>query len=154
MYFAVVNVEVQTAGGFEQPVVFSQARLEEGQVIVKDIGIAFGADLDGLVAPATKAGAVAIFAAFGADLRARLGFAGVERWIDVDQVDRCGRQGLQNGEVVTEVDTIGHTEILTGIWFYDADLVRTFVKITQIHCFSEVLSSMVGILGLDGFTYL
>ena len=89
---------------FEQAVGLDQARFEEGQVIVKDIGVAFGADLDGLIALPAEAGAVAVLAAFGADLRARLGLAGVEGRIDVDQVDGCGGQGLQDGEVVTEVD--------------------------------------------------
>ncbi len=88
MHLAVVNVEIQAARWFEQTVRLAEARFEEGQVIVKDIGIPFRADLDGLIAPSAEAGAIAIFVLFRADLRARLGFAGVERRIDVDQVNR------------------------------------------------------------------
>ncbi len=41
MHLAVVNVEIQAARWFEQTVRLAEARFEEGQVIVKDIGIPF-----------------------------------------------------------------------------------------------------------------
>src|SRR5512133_2465947 len=87
MHLAVINVEVQAAGRFEQAVSLIKAWFEERQVVVKDIGIAFGADLDGLVAPAAETSTVAVLAAFGADLGARLSPASVEWRVNVDQVD-------------------------------------------------------------------
>ena len=126
MHFAVVDMEIQAAGGFEQAVSLSEARFEEGQVIVIDIGVAFGTDLDGFIAPPAEAGTVTVGVAFGADLGARLGFAGVEGRIDVDQVNGFGGQGLQDGEVVTKVDCVGHGMILTGIIDLQLGLIGNF----------------------------
>ncbi len=111
---------------FEQTVGFIQTGFEERQVVIIDIGVPLGTDLDGLIAPAAKAGAVTVLAALCADLCARLGFAGVERRVDVDQVDGSIRQGLQEGQVVTKVDTVGHGRILTGYPVY----MELFILIT------------------------
>ena len=50
MHLAVVDVEVQAAGGFEQPVSFLQPRGQESQEIVEDIQVTLRAQLDSLVA--------------------------------------------------------------------------------------------------------
>ena len=59
VHLAVVDVEVQAAVRGEQAVGLDQARLEECQVIVEQVGVASGADLDRPVAPAGEPGAVA-----------------------------------------------------------------------------------------------
>ena len=81
-------MEVQAAGGGQQAVRLLQAGRQEGQEVVEDIQVPLGTDLDGLVALALEADPVALVAALGADLGARLGFAGIKWRIDVDQIDR------------------------------------------------------------------
>lgn len=114
MHLAVIYVEIQAAVRLEHPVGFVQARREEGQKIVKDVSVALAADLDRLVALALKSHPVAGLAALSADLGPGLGFAGIEGWVDVDQVDRFGGQGLQDGQVIAEIDGIGHGGIVAG----------------------------------------
>ena len=119
MHFAVVDVEVQRAVRLEHAAGLDQARFEEGQVIVEDVGVGFGADLDRLIAAArqTRCGPRRrLPSAHGLDLRARLGLAGVEGRVDVDEIDRRGRERLEDGEVVGEVDAVGgHKDIVIEI---------------------------------------
>ena len=67
-----------------------------------------GSDLDRFIAPAAEPRAVPFRAAGGSDLCPALHLARVEGRIDVDQIDRCRGHGLQDREVVAEVDTMGH----------------------------------------------
>jgi hypothetical protein len=112
MHLAVIDVEVQAAVRLEHPVSLLHARGEEGQEIVKVIGVTLRTELDRLVALALEAHPVAVRAALGADLGARLGLAGVEGRVDVDQVDRLRGQGLQDGQVIAKVNAVGHMGII------------------------------------------
>ena len=66
MHLAIINMEIQRAVRLEHSAGLDQARLEKSQVVVKQVGIRFLPDADGLVAAALKAGAVA-GAIFGTD---------------------------------------------------------------------------------------
>ena len=118
MHLAVVDVEVQAAAGGEQAVGLGQARLEEGQVIVEQVGVAARAELDRPVAAPGEAGPVpgAVLGPYSLDLGARLAPARVEGRVDVDEVDGMGRKRLENRKVIAkEYGVGGHGDILLGV---------------------------------------
>lgn len=39
--------------------------------------------------------------------------AGIEGWVDVDQVNTTGIHPLEDGQIIPEIDTVGHLLILT-----------------------------------------
>jgi len=87
MDLTIVDVKIQAAVRFEHAVGLDQARLEEGQIIIEQIGIRFLPDADGFITPALEAGPVTVFAALGLDLRAGLDAPGVEGRVDVNEID-------------------------------------------------------------------
>ncbi len=92
MHFAVVNMEVQTACRFQYPVSFHQPRFEKSQVIIEQVDITPGTQLDRLVSLTLESHPVALLIAFGPDLGAGLLFAGVERRVNINKVDTCRRR--------------------------------------------------------------
>ncbi len=119
MHLAVIDVEIKTGVWLEDAVSLHQPRLEEGQVVVENVGISFRAELDRLVAPPLEAGAIAGCRIgeradlASADLSAALDLSGVERRVDVNKIDRFRSEHLEDGQVVAEIDRmLGHGTVL------------------------------------------
>jgi hypothetical protein len=87
---------------------FDHAGAEKADVVVEDVGVdGRGGEFFGAVAPAAEAGAVASRVADGADAGALLGDAGVEGWVDVDEVHAGVGKRAQRGEIVVLDDAKG-----------------------------------------------
>ena len=84
MHLAVVDVEIQAAAWFQQPVSLFQARAYKFLVIIKGIGVLFGAQLNRLVSIPLETLPIAVLIADGLDLGASLDFAGIKRRVDVN----------------------------------------------------------------------
>ena len=105
--FARVDVEEERAGGGEDAVGFGEAGAEEAEVVVEGVGVAGGVGgALGAIAVAAEAGAVAGVVADGLEAGAGLGGAGVEGWVDVDELDAGVREGAQGGEVFGVEDAV------------------------------------------------
>lgn len=72
-------------------------------------------ELDGAVALATEAGAVAGVVADCFQARALLGGASVEGWVDIDERDRAARERAEGGEVFGVEDLV-HWDELYRTW--------------------------------------
>lgn len=116
MHLAVIDVKIQAAVCFQHALRLDQTRLEEAQVIIELVVVGAPAQRDGAVAAPLEAHPVAILlVAHGLDLRARLHPSGIERRIDVDQINGFGGQRLQYGQIVSEEDAAGHADILSQL---------------------------------------
>jgi len=78
MHFAVVDVKIQRPVRFEHPPGFDQARLDETQEIVEQVGVRLLADLSPCRSAGLEAHPVAGVRMARLDLRARLNFAGAK----------------------------------------------------------------------------
>ena len=82
---------------------FEEAWAQEAEVVVEGVGVGVGrgyfVELDGAVALAAEASAVAGVVADGFQAGALLGGAGVEGWVDIDEGDRAARERAEGGEV-------------------------------------------------------
>jgi hypothetical protein len=107
MDFAVIEVEIERAVRFEDAPCFFETGLKECPVIGE--GIVIGSDLlfDEVVTLTLEADSVSLGRALALVGGAGLDLAGVERWVDIDQVDACGGHGIQEREVVAEGYEIG-----------------------------------------------
>ena len=112
MYLAVVDVKVQAAVFREDALRFDQARLEEEQEVIKDVTIRLGTDLNGGIALTRKTCAVAAVGFLGPELGARLHLAGVERRVDVDQLNARGWQRAQDLQIIAKEYTV-HFNLFT-----------------------------------------
>lgn len=113
---AVINVEVQTAGGGQNAVRLFQPGAQEALVVVKIIGVLALSHLDRHIAVAAKALPVAVLGPHGLDLRASLDFARVEGRVNVNQIHQPRGKRLQDRQIIAKVNTIGgHTVILTDL---------------------------------------
>ena len=109
MSLAVVDVEVQRSVRGQQLPATGQSRLQEGQVVRELVVIAEALQQTGAVPAPTKADPrCRAWCVVPRDRqrRARLGPAGVERGVHVDEVEVTLRQGLQDREVVALYDQV------------------------------------------------
>lgn len=97
VHFAVIDVKVEAAVGFEHPPGLNETRLDERDKIVEEVAVSLRTQLHRLIACPGKTCAVAGLAAFGANLGALLHMTGVERRIDINKIHRLGRQGGKDG---------------------------------------------------------
>ncbi len=87
MCLAEVDMEIQTAGWLEHAVGFHQPGFEKSPVILEAVAIiAGGDDLSGITLIA-KTNPITQIRAGCFKLPARLHLAGVERWINIDQIN-------------------------------------------------------------------
>jgi hypothetical protein len=95
-----VEVDVERAVRREHAPGVGQARGEEGDVVVERVGVGERAELVGAVAAAREAGAVAVDVGDDLQRAPPLHAPGVERRIDVDDVEGVVGQAREDGEVV------------------------------------------------------
>jgi hypothetical protein len=84
---SIVDVEEEAAIGMKEAMGFDEARFEEGEVVVEEVWVFLGTDLDVAVAESMEAGFGSLGIADDGDVVAGLDATGVEGGIDVDQVD-------------------------------------------------------------------
>ena len=107
MRLARVEVHEERSVGLQDPSRLDEPGLEVRGEVVEAVRERRDADHFALVAPAREAGAVAVgVVAARAQARATLRAAGVERRVDVDQVDERVRQRAQNVEVLALYDPV------------------------------------------------
>jgi len=84
-----VYMEEEGTRGSEDAVGFFEAWAEEGEVVVEGVGVGgvWGKGFFSAVAVSAEAGAVAGVVADGFEVGTGLGCAGVEGWVDVDELD-------------------------------------------------------------------
>ncbi len=107
--FAGVDVDEEAAGGTEEAMGFGEAGAKEFKVVGKGVVVA-GVWVEGgldAVAAAPEAGAAGGVVADGAHAAALLAAAGVEGWVDVDEVDGGGFEVGEHGEIFAEEDAVG-----------------------------------------------
>jgi hypothetical protein len=97
-------MQKETAGRGKQPVCLHQARLQKAEVVVERIAVPHGAELRRAIALPLEADPVAVVVACRGEACAALGAPGVERRIDVDQIETRIGERLQDVEVVAEVN--------------------------------------------------
>ena len=112
--FAWVEMQEERAGGFEQPMGFNESRTEEGEVVVEVVGVGGRGQRLDLITSTAEAIACAANATARSDARALLGDSGVERWIDVDEIDRGRGKLLEDGKVIAEVNVAGEMSYSFG----------------------------------------
>ncbi len=117
MHFAIIDMEVQTAGRFQKAVSLLHTGLQEGQVVIKNIVVRLLPDADGFITSAAKTCPVAVFVLFSFDLSAGLYFLGIEWRIDIDQVDRFGGHFTHELQVIRVDDLPDHVEIVAQAEF-------------------------------------
>ena len=97
MRFSVVDVEVERSVVREQTSRLFQLRPDERQVVVVHVEVLHATDLGRHVTPPLKPNTIAAaFSPIGTQRRANLRFAGIERRVDIDQLERLvGQLGKQ-----------------------------------------------------------
>ena len=95
-----VEVDVERAVLGEQAAGVAQARGEEADVVLERVGVGQRADLLRAVAPPLEAGAIPLVVGHDAQRPAALLVPGVERRVDVDDVERAVGQAWEDVEVV------------------------------------------------------
>ena len=103
---AVVDVEVQRALAREQPVRLEQARLEEREVVIEGVAVAGLGEQPRAVALPLKAGVSSVVVAHRLQHLARLRLAGVERRVDVHELERGVGERRQQLHVLAQQDLI------------------------------------------------
>ena len=106
MHLTVINVEVDRAVWGEEPVCLFESGFDERKEIGEGVGITARSEPHRFVTFTFEAGAVTVTIAHRFHLRARLLFARVERWINVNELDRFARKRFEDGEIVAEVNTV------------------------------------------------
>ena len=104
MRFAVVDMEEEGARGCEQPVRLPEPGLDEGHVVVERIVPGGGAEADRPVALALEARPVALVVLDRPKPCASLCFAGIERRVDIDEVEAAILQAGEHLQIVAQVD--------------------------------------------------
>jgi len=87
MHFAVIDMKIEAAMGFEEAVGFQQARREKAEIVIELVVIGTFAQVGGLVGTPLKPDAVAVFIRHCFERLAALGVTGIERRVNVDQVN-------------------------------------------------------------------
>jgi hypothetical protein len=105
--FAVVDVQVQRAARSEQSAGLAQQRLQHAEVVLVHVEVGVPRRLDRRVAAALESGAVAVLVPDGGDRATPLGLSGVERRVDVDQLETGVGQRWQQGRAVAEQHVVG-----------------------------------------------
>ena len=103
VHLAVVEVHEQAALRRQQPLRFAQARLEEAEVVVERVGVAARGEPLGAIALALESGAVAVGIARRCQRGPPLDPPGVERRVDVDQLERPVGKAAQNLDIVAQM---------------------------------------------------
>jgi hypothetical protein len=105
---AVVDVKVQAAGLSEEAMGLAKSRLEEREVVFERVGEArvFGEALGAVTASRESLAIAAALVAHRPHPQALLDLAGVEGWIDVDEIDRRIRKGAQHLEALAVNDPV------------------------------------------------
>ncbi len=101
---AVVYVEVEGALAGEQPVGLLQTRCEKREVVIEGVPVGGLGEQARPVAPALKAAPLALIVSGGGDGATCAGAPGVERRVDVDQLEGPVREGGEQLEVLAEED--------------------------------------------------
>ena len=105
MRLAVVEVQVQRAGGVQDAAELLQARREEPEVVVEVVLVGgLGEQLGGVAAPAEARPVAAFGRADGRQAAAHLGAAGVERRVGVDHLRDAVLERPQVRQVVALED--------------------------------------------------
>jgi hypothetical protein len=104
MRLSIVDVEVEGAARCEQSVSFAQPWLKEREVVVELVEIRRLGEQARLVAATRKPRAIAVFVGYGLEGLACLRPAGVERWVDVDQLEGLAPKARQNLKVLSQDD--------------------------------------------------
>ena len=99
-----VGVEVEGAGLGKDAADLAEAWLEEPEVVVERVSVGRLAEERRPVAPSAEARAVALGVGLDRDRAPRLGAAGVEGWVGVDELERAVGKQRQDLEVVAEDD--------------------------------------------------
>ena len=114
---AVVEVQVQRAGGVQHAAQLAQPRLEEAEVVVERVAVGGRLEQRGGVAAAAEAGAVAVGGRDRGQRAARLRAAGVERRVGVDQLHAAVLELAQQRQVVAEHDPLhGGASLSAPAW--------------------------------------
>ena len=103
---AIVDVEVQRAVRGQQLPRPRQARLQEAQVVAERVVVAEALQQAGAVAAAAEAHPGGAGVGRGRHRAPRLRPAGVERRVDVDEIERARGQALEHRQVVTGDDQV------------------------------------------------
>ena len=111
---AVIDMEVEGPVRGEESVGFLQSRNDEPHVIVEDVAVGTTGDLGGRVSTTGETHAIPRWIRHDRDLSTSLSTAGIERRIDVDQVERTVLQARKNlgvvglnDEIVLQTDPVG-----------------------------------------------
>ena len=107
MDLTVIDMEVERATGCENAVSLLQARSDESMKVLEVIQKGFAANSHAPVPLSLETGAVSLLAAGGTHLHPALGAAGVEGWVNVNQLHGSGPQITECGQVVCEDDLVG-----------------------------------------------
>ena len=115
MDLTVIDMEVERSTGCENAMSFLQPRSDENMKVREVILKGFAADLHALVPLALEAGAISLLAAGGTHLHSALGAAGVEGWVNVNQLYGPGLYITECGQIVCEDDLIGFRFCIHGM---------------------------------------
>ncbi len=106
MRLPVVDVEVERPRAVQQAAHLAQARLEEAEVVVERVAVGRLGQQLRRVTPAAEAVAVAVLILADLDRLPRLELAGVERRIEVGELERLVLEAGQDVEVVAEENRV------------------------------------------------